>query len=69
MLAEQKVIDGKVITESTAFDALTDEEAHLLVASVYQVWDHDVVIKALAETRGLLAVSRPASASWQSPPA
>ncbi|MFZ6184832.1 hypothetical protein [Nannocystis pusilla] len=54
VLAEQKFVDGKVITESTAFGALTEEEALLLVASVYQVWDHDVVIKALAETRGLL---------------
>ncbi|WAS96027.1 hypothetical protein [Nannocystis punicea] len=54
VLAEQKFVDGKVITESTAFGALTDEDAHLLVASIYQVWDHDVVIKALAETRGLL---------------
>ncbi|MDC0715691.1 hypothetical protein [Nannocystis bainbridge] len=54
VLAEQKFVDGKVITESTAFGALTDEEAYLLVASVYQVWDHEVVIKALAETRGLL---------------
>ena len=54
VLAEQKFVDGKVITEGTAFGALTDEEAQLLAASVYQVWDHDVVIKALAETRGLL---------------
>lgn len=54
VLAEQEFVDGEVTTESTAFGALTDEEAHLLIASVYQVWDHDVVIKALAETRGLL---------------
>lgn len=54
VLAEQKLVDGKVTTESTAFGALTGEEALLLGASVYQVWDHDVVIKALAETRGLL---------------
>lgn len=54
VLAEQKFVDGKVTTESTAFGALTGEDALLLGASVYQVWDHDVVIKALAETRGLL---------------
>jgi hypothetical protein len=54
VLAEQDFVDGEVTTESTAFGALTDEEAHLLIASVYQVWDHDVVIKVLAETRGLL---------------
>jgi hypothetical protein len=54
VLAEQEFVDGKVTTESTAFGALTDEEAHLLAASVYQVWDHGVVIKALAGTRGLL---------------
>ncbi|PCC72503.1 hypothetical protein NAEX_05583 [Nannocystis exedens] len=54
VLAEQEFVNGKVTTESTAFGALTDEEAHLLVASVYQVWDHDGVIKVLAETRGLL---------------
>ncbi|MFY0540492.1 hypothetical protein [Nannocystis pusilla] len=62
VLAEQEFVGGKVTTESAAFGVLTAEEAHLVVASVYQVWDHDVVIEALAETRGFLAISRPESA-------
>lgn len=53
VLAEQEFVDGEVATESTAFGALTAEEASLLAASVYQVWDHDEVIKVMAETRGL----------------
>jgi hypothetical protein len=54
VLAEQEFVDGKVTTESTAFGALTAEEAYLLAAGVYQVWEHDDVIKVMAETRGLL---------------
>ncbi|MCY0987770.1 hypothetical protein OV203_11580 [Nannocystis sp. ILAH1] len=54
VLAEQQFVEGEVSTVTTAFGALSGEEAYLLAASVYQVWDHDVVITVLAQSRGLL---------------
>ncbi|WP_434419170.1 hypothetical protein [Nannocystis pusilla] len=54
VLVEQEFVGGEVVAESTAFGDLTDEEAHLLAASVYQVWDHDVVLAVLPGTEGFL---------------
>ncbi|MDC0672460.1 hypothetical protein [Nannocystis radixulma] len=54
MLVDQEFVGGEVVAESTAFGDFTDEEAHLLSASVYQVWDHDVVLKVLPGTERFL---------------
>nr|ATG32082.1 hypothetical protein [Nannocystis pusilla] len=58
VLVEQEFVGGEVVAESTAFGELTGEEAHLLAASVYQVWDHDVVLAVLpGEERFLCEVA------------
>jgi hypothetical protein len=54
VLVEQEFVGAEVVEESTAFVDLTGEEAHLLAASVYQVWDHDVVLAALPGTQRFL---------------
>ncbi|MFZ6183817.1 hypothetical protein [Nannocystis pusilla] len=50
VLVEQHFEGGEIVEESTAFGELTGEEAHILAASVYQVWDHEVVLEALTGT-------------------
>ncbi|MCY0986423.1 hypothetical protein OV203_04795 [Nannocystis sp. ILAH1] len=50
VLVEQEFVGAEVVEESTAFGDLTGEEVHLLAASVYQVWDHDVVLEVLTAT-------------------
>lgn len=54
VLVEQEFVGAEVVKESTAFGELTGEEAHLLAASVYQVWDHDVVLEVLPGTERFL---------------
>ncbi|MBZ5710190.1 hypothetical protein [Nannocystis pusilla] len=54
VLVAQELVGGEVIAEGTAFGALTEQEAHLLAASVYQVWDHDLAFKVPVDTEGLL---------------
>ena len=54
VLVAQELVDGEVTARNTAFGALTEQEAHLLVASVYQVWKHDVVFKVPTDTEGFL---------------
>jgi hypothetical protein len=54
VLVEQEFVGGEVVKESTAFGDLTGAEAHLLAASVYQVWDHDVVLELLTGTERFL---------------
>ncbi|MCY1009285.1 hypothetical protein OV079_27715 [Nannocystis pusilla] len=58
VLVELEYLGGEVVAESTAFGDLTGEEAHLLSASVYQVWDYNVVLELLTgKERFLCAVA------------